>query len=165
MARVKPLPPLPAWVYAQVGYGAGVSLVHPHWHLIAPPGRPNHMETRDWQPLFTSDLFESGVTGVLPGQTVIRPKDRWCDIESLANPDYLSEFVRETYRVVEIFNLKFNYPDYCLTFALNSSVEWHARYTPILAMQGAMHFGALDHGTAFPLPWPHQATVKHLLHT
>jgi hypothetical protein len=70
---------------------------------------------------------------------------------------------REASRVVDVFNRKFEWPDYCLFLGIHTPREWFVRYTPILNNWGGADFAALDFGTPFVLPWPHRATAAHLL--
>lgn len=162
----------PSWIYTHIGYGAGQNLTHQHWHLCGAPTEP--------QPLVVGDCCDGNeitllhgqytttiLHGVRAGQVLIVPHDDGegdiITTENFTTDPYVQKSVfRTIYWVIERFNKKFNYPDYCLFIALNSATDWHIRYTPILNNWGGSEFAALDYGTPFCLPWPHSATAEFL---
>lgn len=148
----------PIWIYTHIGYGAGQNLPHLHWHICEPPTKPKNLDCEGLlTPLWSSDAFSVHLGGTRAGQAFIFPK-----VSYIPQSD-LSKFATESWKLVEMFNNKFNQPDYCLFIALHSETEWWARYTPILNNWGGSEFAALDLGTPFVLPWPHEATRDFLL--
>lgn len=161
----------PIWIYIHVGYGAGQNFPHPHWHLCGAPTEPKPLFEKGKLPegseiLFVGSQFTSVLCGVRAGQVAIVPLpkaklDTWKLVDSFV----VEELANEAMRVIELFNEKFDRPDYCLFLALNSPTDWHVRYTPILNNWGGSEFAALDYGTPFVEPWRHKDTLEHLLGT
>ena len=113
----------PTWIYTHVGYGAGQNLTHNHWHLCGAPTEPNWLMSTEEAPdnivLDTNDDFLTIVCGVKAGQVLIGNKKEWTISSLLTNHQRLSKLIYQVYFVVNLFNKKFNYPDYCLFFAFN----------------------------------------------
>ncbi len=157
----------PTWVYAHVGYGAGQNLTHLHWHLCGAPTAPQAAFADDAESVLLNSSAHFNITlcGVRAGQTIVRPNDEEniCLVDVLGNDELFREFVFQAYWVVDIFNRRLHYPDYCLFLALNGEPDIHFRYTPILNNWGGSEFAAVDYGTPFVMPWPHSATKEYLL--
>lgn len=172
----------PTWIYTHIGYGAGQNLTHNHWHLCGAPTEPKPLAI-DGETLFAfSQAFADKssqvilsfgqfvtaiVHGVRAGQVIIAPHSVGAGGIITTNNFVTNPYVQKnvfdtTHQIVNLFNQKFNYPDYCLFVALNSETDWHIRYIPILNNWGGSEFAALDYGTPFVLPWPHSETVKFL---
>lgn len=151
------------WIYTHIGYGAGQSLTHNHWHMCGVPEKLKKMQMGDHSILFNNEDFLTMVCGVKAGQVLIGNKKGWTLSDLLNNKSIIDKVAEAAYRVVDLFNQKFNYPDYCLFFGFNEEKYWFVRYTPILNNWGGSEFAALDMGTPFVLPWPHEETVKFLL--
>jgi len=150
----------PIWIFTHVGYGAGQNFPHHHWHITSPADKPKPLIVPDSAVKLWDDnkRFGTYMCGVRAGQALIVPKKR------LRFSDYVaSKLAEESSRLVEIFNKKFDNPDYCLFFGLHGPEEWFVRYTPILNNWGGSEFMALDTDTPFVLPWPHEATRDFLL--
>ncbi|HUX35795.1 MAG TPA: hypothetical protein VMV71_02045 [Candidatus Paceibacterota bacterium] len=149
----------PIWIYTHIGYGAGQNFAHHHWHITSPADKPKPLIIPDDAvKLWDNKRLNTYLCGVRAGQALIVQKKRMRFSDYLAN-----NLAEESSRLVEIFNKKFCKPDYCLFFAFHSEMEWYARYTPILNNWGGSEFAALDVGTPFVLPWPHEATRDFLL--
>lgn len=173
ITRTKAL--FPTWIMAHIGYGAGQNITHLHWHILAPSGDPQTFiifgsVPRDYVHLDDSQCLATGLTGIIAGQAVIYPALPKGDIKYTVTADFLfednspvlDELADETAKLIEMYNKKFNFPDYALVLALNSKSHWYVRYTPKLNNWGGTEFAALDHGTPFVLPWSHEATAEHL---
>ncbi|MBU6500581.1 MAG: hypothetical protein KGJ89_03955 [Patescibacteria group bacterium] len=175
---------LPMWIFTHIGYGAGQNFPHHHWHICEAPTQPKNIFTRLWHDLVgdviiltkeakcilnTSENFIISLYGRRAGQVVIFSKRRLSHYfpivkasDLLEDKSLRTELLDETCAVVELFNRKFNYPDYCLFFGINRESEWYVRYTPILNNWGGSEFAALDFDTPFVLPWPHEKTLEFL---
>lgn len=164
----------PTWIYTHIGYGAGQNLTHQHWHLCGAPTEPQPLVVSDYCcnsneiTLLHGQYITTILHGVRAGQVLIVPHDDGeggiITTENFAtNPCVQEDVFWTVHWVIEKFNEKFNYPDYCLFLALNSETDWHFRYTPILNNWGGSEFAALDYGTPFVLPWPHSKTVEYLV--
>lgn len=175
--RTKPKP-FPSWIFTHVGYGAGQNIPHNHWHILEPGTTPNSFfggllrDLKKEQVLRESGNLTTAIHGTRAGQTLIFPTHLHAPRDKMEtairasslweDPLILAEVRNESHAVVELFNKKFFNPDYCLCLALNSETDWYVRYTPILNNWGATEFAALDNGTPFALPWPHEKTVEFL---
>ena len=156
--RTRPANWAPIWIYTHIGYGAGQNFPHHHWHINEPVTTPRPLNVEGEEELWQTDDFRVVVCGVRAGQTLIIPKKR-----RIFSSEVISQLSREAWRVVHLFNEKFDSPDYCLFLGINDAVdEWYIRYTPVLNNWGGSEIAALDHGTPFVLPWPHAATVAYL---
>ena len=160
----------PTWIYTHIGYGAGQNFPHLHWHLCGAPTPPAPIFGSEGvlnalTPLWESERLITAVGGVFAGQTIIRPYPlpKYLDTTVLYEDGFFHDLAVAANRVVGVFNRKFNWPDYCLLLAINGPREWHVRYTPRLNNWGGSEFAALDYGTPFVLPWPHEATGEYLL--
>jgi hypothetical protein len=166
---------LPAWIFVHVGAGRGQNVAtHLHWHMCEPVGPAQPFlplaQGSDYVVLRKSSRLFTALYGVIAGQVAIAPLQRLPGpgpligaSRILADEGLLAELAEEAFWVVERYNRRFSDPDYCLMLALNSETDWYVRYTPHLSNWGADCFAAIDHGTPFVMPWPHQATAEHLL--
>ena len=149
---------MPVWIYTHIGYGAGQNFAHHHWHISAPVTTPKPVELDGEEELWENDGLRVTLYGVRAGQVLITPRD-----PGPFSTSTIASVAREASRVVDVFNRKFEWPDYCLFLGIHTPREWFVRYTPILNNWGGADFAALDFGTPFVLPWPHRATAAHLL--
>lgn len=162
-------PRFPLWLQAHIGYGAGQNFPHYHWHVYPPPDAPRSFvppvlaSLASNQMLWSHGPFTTAICGVRAGQALIYAHNGISATRLYEDDQFVTQLATEIHQVVTRFNQKFLYPDYQLQLAITNKHEWHVRYTPILNNWGASEFAAIEQGTAFILPWPHEETVKFLL--
>ena len=161
-----------AFFFVHIGYSAGPRWKHENWHLIEPPRKPTLMESdlielaeRENLVVFRNLGFTVVAGGCRAGQCYIIP--RRGEMEMF--PDRQANTLATTiHRLVTLFNQKFTSaqglkPDFQVFVRFMNRRLVYAKYTPILNMWGGSEYAAIDEMTPFVLPWPHEATVRHLL--
>ncbi|MBI4087748.1 MAG: hypothetical protein HY434_02880 [Candidatus Liptonbacteria bacterium] len=164
--------PFPIWIFTHVGYGSGQNFPHHHWHILEPATEPESFLTADdfnqmeATTISESEHFSAALWGIKAGQTFIVPKydtSKSMGASSLfGDAELLRELAEEMGAIVDLFNQKFNSPDYCLHLDLSHEYDWFAVYTPILNNWGGTEFIAPYRGTPYTLPWPHKITAAYL---
>lgn len=162
--RTRPDGLFPTWIFSHVGYNAGQNFPHHHWHILEPAMEPEYfgLETNfgaNACVIRKSNNFTTALYGIRAGQTFIVPRP-YVNIFDDANA--LAELAGETIQLVELFNKKFGYPDYCLMLDFSFPDNWFVMYTPILNNWGGPEFLAPYRVTPYTLPWPHERTLEFL---
>ncbi len=158
----------PAWIFTHIGYGSGQNFPHHHWHILEPATGPEYLGLKSSKMQSTiigeSAHFVTGLWGIKAAQVFIIPKsiNKTKASDLFGEPSILRELADEASRLVELFNLKFGNPDYCLALDLSYDDDWFVQYTPILNNWGGTEFLAPYRGTPYTLPWPHEKTLEFL---
>ncbi len=158
--------------YVHVGYSAGQRWGHEHWHFVEPPTSPtlgksdlDELADRKELVVFSDRGFTVVAGGCRAGQCYILPNDECSKMAFAAQMDILAANI---HRLLGLFNRKFNSaqelkPDFEIFVRFSDGNLIYAKYIPILNMWGGSEYAAIDELTPFVLPWPHEATVRHLL--
>lgn len=159
------------YVMAHIGRLAGQNQPHLHWHVLTPPGSEHlgRSHAANVAGYFASSTFvlsdEGGLRIVVGGHKAgqcyflpVGPDKPFTEQNAL-----LAERIHS---IIELYARKFAGPyppefQVCLKF--KSGALQYATYIPILNHPGGTENLALSEGSAYILPWPHEATFKHLL--
>jgi hypothetical protein len=165
----------PLWIFSHVGCGSGQNYPHHHWHILEPILQPNHLFKDSWAygqfleqtrktTIAESDNFVSALWGIKAGQvfTVAKCGQAVKALGLFSSGELLRELAEQAHGIVQLFNEKFRWPDFCLMLDLSYDNDWCVIYTPILNNWGGPEFIAPYRGTPHTLPWPHEKTLKFL---
>lgn len=149
-----------------VGSLAGQNLAHLHYHTAQYfPDEQQNVRSRllafyALRPdlvLAEDGIFLVGVGGIRAGQCFILPKSR----------PTIGKLARIIDHIVTLYNEGFLSsqglaPDFGISLNFRDTIFQYGLYVPTLNQLGSGEYLALHEGACVALPWPHEATVKHL---
>ncbi len=158
---------------AQVGWGGGQSLGHPHWHLrtLERTGGTIALVVKFLSKLDRSQLIVGGCGGwkaVLNGQHAGQCFILSSGAVSLGNETRVKELSVLVNHIISLYNVKFKSaegmpPDFSVSFLITKGSIYYGCYIPTLYHEGAYNKLEAIERCVVQLPWTHEVTLRHLL--